>query len=222
MQWSLCGIADIAQRDFRQISDGQKQLVMLARAICQKPKVLVLDEPTSYLDIRHKLELLRILKQLANDSGISVIMSLHELDLAQKVSDAVVCVKDGVIDRIGTPDEIFSGGYTERLFGVTAGCYNEIIGVPELIKVTGEPTVFVIGGGGSGIAVYRELQRKGVAFAAGVLSENDVDLPVAKALAAEVIYDKAYEPVSDRAVSEAAEILKKCERVICCLRDFEL
>ena len=61
--------------------------MLLARAICQEPEVMILDEPTSYLDIRHKLELLTILRKMAKENGITVIMSLHEIDLAQKISD---------------------------------------------------------------------------------------------------------------------------------------
>lgn len=115
----LVGVSDLAEREFRQVSDGQRQLVMLARAICQRPKVLVLDEPTSFLDIRYKLGLLTILKDLVSRESLAIVMSLHELDLAQKVSDTVVCVKDGTIDRAGPPGEIFSGGYIGELYGVT-------------------------------------------------------------------------------------------------------
>ena len=115
----LVGASDLARREFRQVSDGQRQLVMLARAICQRPKVLVLDEPTSFLDIRYKLLLLTILKTLVNREGLAVIMSLHELELAQKVSDTLICVKDGKIDRTGPPGDIFSGGYIGQLYGVT-------------------------------------------------------------------------------------------------------
>ena len=77
-------------RNFQEISDGQRQRVLLARAICQEPEVMILDEPTSYLDIRHKLELLAILRKMAKENGITVIMSLHEIDLAQIISDQVI------------------------------------------------------------------------------------------------------------------------------------
>ena len=82
---------ELGGRDFNAISDGQRQRVLLARAICQEPEVIILDEPTSFLDIRHKLELLAILRRMAKEKGITVIMSLHEIDLAQKIS----CGHDG-------------------------------------------------------------------------------------------------------------------------------
>src|SRR5699024_9588110 len=73
---------DLAEQDFTTLSDGQRQRIMLARALCQEPEVLILDEPTAYLDIRHKIELLDILREMAHEKGITVIMSLHEIDLA--------------------------------------------------------------------------------------------------------------------------------------------
>ena len=78
---------EVAEQSFTRISDGQRQRVMLARAICQDTAILVLDEPTSYLDIRYKLDILNSIRKLARERNIAVIMSLHELDLVQKVSD---------------------------------------------------------------------------------------------------------------------------------------
>ena len=78
----LVHASDLAKTDFTRISDGQRQRVLLARALCQEPEVLVLDEPTSFLDIRHKLELLAILKDMVRTRHLAVLMSLHELDLA--------------------------------------------------------------------------------------------------------------------------------------------
>ncbi len=91
---------------FTSLSDGQKQRLLLARAICQEPEILVLDEPTSFLDIRYKLELLDILRRMAKRQGITVVMSLHEIDLAGKISDKVLPVKAGCIYDYGTPEEI--------------------------------------------------------------------------------------------------------------------
>lgn len=114
----LTHITEISGQDFDRISDGQKQRVMLARAICQEPEIVVLDEPTSYLDIRYKLEFLSILQEMREKKGLTVIMSLHELELARIISDKVLCLKGDYVEKFGTPEEIFANDFIERLFDI--------------------------------------------------------------------------------------------------------
>ena len=149
---------DFKDRDFTEISDGQRQRILLARAICQEPEVIVLDEPTSFLDIRHKLELLSILKKMVLEHHTAVLMSLHELDLAQKISDYVICVHGDRIEKYGTPEEIFTSEYIHHLYGITTGSYNASFGCLEMGAPAGKPQVFVIGGNGRGIPVFHLLQ----------------------------------------------------------------
>ena len=212
--------SEFADRPFTQISDGQRQRLLLARAICQEPEVIVLDEPTSFLDIRHKLELLDILKNLVREKNVAVILSLHELDLAEKVSDRVVCVAGNRIERCDAPENIFTDEYIARLYGIEKGSYNALFGCPELSAVRGEPRVFVIGGGGSGIPVYRQLQRRGVPFAAGILAENDLDYPVARALAAELVSVPPFAIIDEDALDLARAAMDRAGRVICCTSAF--
>ena len=211
---------DLADHAFSAISDGQRQRILLARALCQEPEVIVLDEPTSFLDIRYKLELLSILKEMVRERRLAVIMTLHELDLAQKISDYVVCVHNNAIERHGPPEDIFTPDYIMHLYGAVKGSYNADFGCLEMEPAAGTPEVFVIGGGGSGIPLYRRLQRQGVPFAAGVLHENDLDYPVAKALAAEVISERSFEPIGDAAFHKAETSMDRCAQVICCLESF--
>lgn len=210
----------LAQKDFSRISDGQRQRILLARAICQEPEAIVLDEPTSFLDIRHKLELLTILKDLVRDRKVAVLMSLHELDLAQRLSDYIICVNGNSIERCGTPEEIFTSSYIMDLYGITKGSFHASFGCVEMEPVKGRPQIFVIGGNGSGIPVYRRLQRKGIPFAAGILHENDIEYPVAKALAVRVISERAFEMIREETFECAAAVLRNCSQVICCLSDF--
>jgi len=213
----LVHIGELADRDFLKTSDGQKQRVMLARAICQEPDIIVLDEPTSFLDMRYKLEFLSIIQNMSRTRNLSVIMSLHELDLAGRISDKIACVRGDRIDRFGSPEEIFTEGYIPKLYQMTVGSYDELTGNLELEPVKGTPRVFVLAGGGSGTAVFRRLQRQGIPFAAGILWENDLDYPSAKALAAEVVSVKAFCRIDEKAVNRARELMDSCEEIICTL-----
>ena len=227
----LVHIEELAERDFSKTSDGQKQRVMLARALCQQPDIIVLDEPTSFLDIRYKLEFLSIIQNMSRTRHLSVIMSLHELDLAgrisdkiacvhgldlaQKISDYVICVHGDRIEKYGTPEEIFTDGYIPKLYGMTVGSYEERTGDLELPKVEGDPKVFVLAGNGTGTAVFRKLQRDGIPFAAGILWENDLDYPAAKALASEVVSVKAFCEMDEASLNRAKALVDQCEEVLC-------
>ena len=210
----LVHITELSDRDFTRISDGQKQRVMLARAICQEPDMIVLDEPTSFLDIKYKLEFLSIIQKMARSRNLSVIMSLHELDLAGRISDQMVCVRGDKIDRCGTPEEIFTKGYIPKLYGMTVGSYDELSGNLELEKVSGEPKVLILSGNGTGTSLFRRLQREGIPFAAGILMENDLDYPSAKALASEVISVRAFAPIREAEQKRWIELVEQCEKVI--------
>lgn len=204
---------DIAERRFLSCSDGQRQRVMIARAICQQPRILILDEPTAYLDIRHKIELLDILRELARDEGVTVIMSLHEMDLAIKASDRLLCFENGSVKLISV-EQALKSGEMERLCGFEKGGFSPITAGFELKKPVGEPMVFVIGGNGRATGHYRYLQRRGIPFAAGILFENDIDTAAAHALSDHVITAPAFEPMTELHFDAAAALMLKCKAVI--------
>lgn len=205
---------EIAERDFNAVSDGQRQRILLARAICQEPEIIVLDEPTSFLDIRHKLELLAILRNMANERGITVIMSLHEIDLAQKISDKIVCVKGDTIEGYGSPEKVFEEKNIRALYDIDQGYYDPCFGSVELPRVQGTPKVFVLSSGGNGIPIYRELQKEKIAFSAGILYTNDLDYRLARLLAAEVISEKPFHEIGDDTFEQAMKRMRECEYVI--------
>ena len=126
---------EIGPRSFNAISDGQKQRILLARAIAQEPEIIILDEPTSYLDMRYKLELLTILKRLSREKKTTIVMSLHEIDLAQRISDKILCVREDHTFVWGTPQEIFKDDLLQELYGLDRACID-----PCFADLTGGPS----------------------------------------------------------------------------------
>ncbi len=208
-------ITALAACDFEQISDGQRQRVMLARAIAKEPEILVLDEPTSFLDIHHKLNLLTILRELVEEKKIAVIMSLHELDLAQRISDHILTVRDGHAERYGTPEEIFEGSYIDELYQIRDGHFIDVYGVAEMGKIQGDPLTFIIGDGEACITACRKLWRQRRPFAVGILHRHDLAWPVARAMAQCVLAAKDHAPADEVLIKKAKEMIDRCEDVIC-------
>ena len=120
-------VTELSERDFNAISDGQKQRVLVARAIAQDTPVLLLDEPTSYLDLRYRTELMETLKELAQE-GRTVLMSLHEIDLALEVSDRILCVQEGQSVWCGSPREVLDRDRIRDLFGMPEEMYEKLFG----------------------------------------------------------------------------------------------
>ena len=205
----------LGSRDFNNISDGQRQRVLLARAICQEPDIIILDEPTSFLDIKHKLDLLSILRDMAKKKQITVIMSLHEIDLAQKIADKIICVKGDTISHFGKPEEIFEENMIRELYEINNGFFDPLFGSIELPKPEGEAKTFVICGNGTGIPVFRQLQKVHTPFIAGVLYTNDVDYRLARLLADQVITEKPFMEISGETFQKALKAMESCDRVIC-------
>lgn len=132
MAFDFIGARELINQEFDSLSDGQKQRIIIARAIAQEGEILVLDEPTSFLDIKYKLEIIRCLKRLARDRNVAVILSIHELELARAVSDVVITIKDNHVGRVGTPQEVFSKGYIQKLYNIALEDLDEETGMIKM------------------------------------------------------------------------------------------
>ena len=130
----LINIEHLAMRSFDELSAGQHQKVMLARGLVQEPEVLLLDEPTSNLDIKHQMEVTRILRNLSQEKGILIIMISHDLNIAAKYSDNMVMLSNGSIYAVGTPKEVLTKENIKAVYGVDS----------EIIESHGRPHIIML------------------------------------------------------------------------------
>lgn len=116
LEWA--GAGDLADCPMQELSGGQRQKVYLAMALAQDTETVFMDEPTTYLDVRHQLEVMTVSRRLA-DMDRAVVLVLHDLSMALREADRLAVLADGALRQIGTPEEIFAGGELDRAFGVT-------------------------------------------------------------------------------------------------------
>jgi len=203
----------LQDRYYSELSDGEKQKIMIVRALVQQPELIVLDEPTSHLDIKHKIEVIRILHKLCMEKGITVIVSLHDIDLAIKGCQTILLIQNGKIAAQGTPEEIIKEGTIQKLYDIEGAQYNELLGSLEFTN-SQNPEIFVTGGNGTGIGVYRAISRAGYGMYCGVLHENDIDFHVGKALNCNVIWEEAFNRINDINYKMAQKQIESVDYVI--------
>lgn len=129
------GIEQFASRYFDELSGGEKQKIAMARAIVQEPEILLLDEPTSNLDIKHQLEVMRTVRLLVEKGGISAIMAMHDLNLASRFSDKIVMLKDGRVFEMGRPESVLIPENIEKVYGVRAEVIKDSTGRPYVMPI---------------------------------------------------------------------------------------
>lgn len=110
--------ADLAERAVDELSGGQRQRVWIAMALAQETDILLLDEPTTFLDIAHQVEVLDLLVDLNRSRGTTIVMVLHDLNLAARYADHLVAMRDGRLEAVGAPEDILTAAMVERVFGL--------------------------------------------------------------------------------------------------------
>jgi iron complex transport system ATP-binding protein len=121
------GATPLALRRFASLSDGEKQKVLIARAVAQEPLALVLDEPLSHLDIKHKIEVALILNRLASERGLAVILSLHDIDIAANYCHSVTLMRSGTVVAQGPPRTVLRGNAVDTLYGIHGTHYADLL-----------------------------------------------------------------------------------------------
>ncbi|MFA9949749.1 ABC transporter ATP-binding protein [Dentiradicibacter hellwigii] len=208
----------LSGRLVEQLSDGERQKVVLARALAQEPKLMLLDEPTAHLDLKHRIEVMGILRSLCRSHGLTVLASLHDIDVAAKVSDRVLLVQNGGIRDYGLPETVLTGETVAELYGFGDADFNRHLGSIEFRGDGKAGRVFVIAGRGRAAPVFRLLSKKGLAIETGLLRDGDLDAFVAAALGAKTYVraesDELPANGNGSSLEEAAQALTACDFIV--------
>ncbi len=221
------GIGPLANRVFNELSGGERQRVMIAMALAQQPLVLLLDEPTSHLDIKYQIETLELVQKLNREREVTVIAAIHDLNLAARYFPRLLLFQHGVVADAG-PAEVLEPGLLRRVYGVNvqvgilrgAAHLSVLPPASEIIEDTQEkpsqPYVHVLAGGGSGAVLMRALADARISFVAGALNIGDSDHTLALRLANAVITEQPYAPISPEVLARVHNSLAQASLLILC------
>ncbi|MEM2931737.1 MAG: ABC transporter ATP-binding protein [Nitrososphaerota archaeon] len=210
------GALTLADRRFNEISDGEKQRVMIARALAQEPSILILDEPTTHLDAKGRVEIMLLLRKLSREKKIAIIASTHDVELAIRLCDKLLVCNTGMIKIYDVPEQLVEEGGIEELYGFNGELIfsKDTLVAEPVVRDGSDFKVFVIAGGGSGLLVYRLLSRLGYRFITGVLHKGDIDYAIAKGAGGEVIAEEPFREISEESYNTALSELKKTDLLI--------
>ncbi|HEX6477277.1 MAG TPA: ABC transporter ATP-binding protein [Ktedonobacteraceae bacterium] len=220
-------IISLAGRIFNELSGGERQRVIMAMALAQQPKLLLLDEPTSHLDIKYQIEILELVQKLNRQPGITVIAAMHDLNLAARYFPRLLLFQRGIVADAG-PAEVLEPRLLSRVYGIDVqvgilrGAEHLSVlppgeGMQEIEnEKPDQPKVHVMAGGGSGELLMRALADAHIPFVAGALNIGDSDHTLALRLASEVVTESPYSPVSSKALEQVQSSLTRVSILIIC------
>ncbi len=137
---SLLGLSELLSRRIDELSGGQRQRVFIGRCLVQQPRALVLDEPNTYLDVRHQVELVATLRKLAREQNVGVFMALHDLNLAASLSDRMMLLGHGRIVAEGSADAVLRPELLTRIYGVRMERVEKDGSLPVVVPIIQEPS----------------------------------------------------------------------------------
>lgn len=133
---ALTGVAGLRDKNMNALSGGEQQLAGIARALTQEPQLLLLDEPTSHLDITHQVQILNLIRRLSENLGLTVLMIIHDLNLAGEYCDSLIMLQKGNLRKIGTPHEVLNYQDIEAVY--------DTVVITRTNPVSGKPVVFLV------------------------------------------------------------------------------
>jgi iron complex transport system ATP-binding protein len=217
------GLADRGNDGVLSLSGGERQRAVLARALSQGSPLVLLDEPTTHLDIGHQLDLLARVRSLVREQGLTVVAALHDLNLAARFAERIVVLSHGRLVADGAPQTVLSSELLARVWGVDAELRRDVAsGLPYLLPRLAprlpalsprSGKVHVVAGGGSGASLLRALSEEGFDLSAGVLPLFDTDAATAQELGIPAAVELPFAPIGPEALARLDRLLAEAQAV---------
>jgi len=221
---ALTNTLSFTNRLIFELSGGERQRAIIARALAQMPQVMLLDEPTAYLDIGHQIEIYDLIKKLNAEKKLTVIIVSHDLNLASEYCDRLILLDAGRIYEEGSPKEVITEENLSRVYQSKVLVEeNPVTGAPRvtlLSKLMSRKyrekrlTAHIISGGGSGADLMRKLVIEGYKVTCGVLNTGDADELACDSLGIEAVREEPFSPISEESLIKNRTMIGKADLVI--------
>lgn len=213
----------LKKRLITEISGGERQRVIIAKALAQKPSIILLDEPTSHLDINHQMDILNLLKKLNQEQGTTIVLVIHDINLAARYSDEIILINKGQIWDMGKPEHIITNENIESIYNLkvaieknkyTDTTYITPIEIRNVENLKSNINIHIISGGGSGQEVVNKLFTEGYNISLGVLNVGDTDWSHGKSLMLPIVEEAPFTKISDSAYLENLEQIRRSDIIV--------
>ena len=221
---ALTDTLEFADRSIDELSGGERQRVIIARALAQETKIMLLDEPTSYLDINHQIEIFDLIKRLNSERELTSVIVSHDLNLAAEYCDRLILLKNGQVYKDGAPKAVITEADIREVYEANVVVSdNPITGAPHITPVSElmsheyrkhDLKIHLICGGGSGARLMRLLAIEGYQVSVGVLNAGDTDHQLAESLGMDIVEETPFSHISDAVHDQNLQRVQQADVVV--------